>query len=190
VADAKIENAFPHLDFRRYQSWWIYSLPLKQFPEHLQSEIHKLQRWQLSPWEPDRPAEARHRPITAQFLVQVLCRVQGYVTKVLQQPPIETLTDLVSETLLTDYVRWFTAVRHPGHLTHLRTDLGLLRAAVIRYPGLKGCDFAWFHELLKTIPSPGARELRRRRKLRSVRPEVFEEALAKMKEAFDEITKG
>lgn len=187
VVDAGIENAFPYVDFRRYQPWWIYYMPLDRFPEQSQLEIHRLRSWKLSPWEPERPEKARHREISAELLVQILCRVQGYVTTVLQQPPVETLEGLVSEALLTDYVRWFTTVRNnPGYLTHLRSDLGLLRAAVTHYPGLKKCDFGWFDELLKSIPSPGARELRRRRKLRSVRPELVEELLAKMKEMFDE----
>lgn len=170
IVRAKIDAAFPQLDFRRYQPWWNYSLRLDLFPEALQETIRKLVDTKIQC--------GQYRIVSARAIESMFSRVQGFIVNILKEPARETIAELVAPDVVVPYIRWYITVHTPpNHKTSLRRDLQMLFNAVRNFPETKQLDLRWFAALLSTIPALTKDERASRRRSRSARPDTLDTLL-------------
>jgi integrase len=82
-----------------------YGIGLRDFPEALKRDVSALLKWKQAAFEPTRPRDGRHRPITAYQLQGTFERLYGFAVNVCQEP-IETLDSLLTKDFVTRFVSW------------------------------------------------------------------------------------
>ena len=128
-----------------------YGVPLEQFPPPLKSEVVELLRWKQAEYAFERPKKARHRPVTAKRLQQVISELLGYVVNVRRGPEITSLSELVRKQIVGGFAEWRINERKAKGQT-LQRNLRLLCAAMHQHPLYETLDLKWFKALLDGLP--------------------------------------
>ncbi len=153
-----------------YQYRGRYGTPLSQLPDALRAEIVAVMTWKQARFARGRRRGSCHRAVSAKKLTEFICRMYGFAAGVQKLPGITSLTDLVTEEIVTGFVAWYLNERQ--RKTHpLRSNLGLLAAAMKQYPAFKGHDFSWLDDLVKNLEEDETEEEeRQQRKSRQAVP--------------------
>ncbi|WP_433971941.1 hypothetical protein [Tunturiibacter lichenicola] len=147
VAEAGLTKSFPLIRFRKAP----YGVSLAKMDPQLSNEIKELAAWKTRGFEPDRPANARIRPVSAKNLTDHLCRIVGYVQNELAHPPITSLRELVTPTLIKGYASWAINDREIQG-DSLAAGLTALRAAIEQNPRYKDVNLEWLGHLARQAP--------------------------------------
>jgi integrase len=150
-----------------------YGVPLSQFPLSLKKEVDKLLSWKQAVYATDRPKGAKHRPVTSKRLVHVFCALLGYLTNVLGEAEVTSLSQLVQKQIVAGYVEWCINERHVKGET-LQRNLRLLLAAMSQHPSYKALDTSWFKPLLDGLPVEPMSEARKRKAEKFLEYKVLE----------------
>lgn len=167
-----------------------YGVPLEQFPSGLKKEVLELLRWKQAEYSVDRPKGARHRPVTAKRLEELICQVLGFATNVCGKSeavylpaislPIVSLTQLVDKQIIGGYVEWSINERKVKGAS-LQRNLRLLVAAMRQHPSYKAMDLSWVKPLLDSVPTESKAVVRRRKSEKSLDYTVVESIPVKIR---------
>jgi integrase len=139
-----------------------YGIRLDQMPKQLRSEIEDVLRWKQDTFVAGRPAKAHVRAISANNLEAALRRLVGYCINVLGRHDVTSMSEVVTEPMVTAYVNWALSTRKVKNDT-VRIDLARIAAALGRNPKYLSISGPWFPALLSCIPEDSEEELRRRK---------------------------
>ena len=128
-----------------------YGISLNDFPEPLRREVEELFRWKQSDFAPGRPSNGQHRPVTTKRLRLMLGQLLAFSRIIGTDPEVTSLTELVTEDLLTRFVGWSIDERN---CHNLGGGVGVLYAALRHNPRYKEHDFKWFEKLTRSISPP------------------------------------
>jgi hypothetical protein len=126
-----------------------YAVPFSDLPNPLRDQVTELLKWKTSDFVPGRPRRAKNRPITAENLRREMCRIYGFLTKIMGKK-VSTLEELLSQESITAFVSWCLNERRVCGRS-VETDLGRI-CGVRAYPALAPIDFSWVLELMAQLP--------------------------------------
>jgi integrase len=148
VVKAGLKLSLPLIKFSKPP----YGVSLAKMNPQLSSEIKELAAWKMRGFEPDRPANARIRPVSAKNLTNHLCRIVGYVQNELAHPQITSLGELVTPTLIKGYASWAINDREIQG-DSLAAGLTALRTAMEQNPKYRNLNLEWLGHLAKQAPT-------------------------------------
>jgi hypothetical protein len=163
IAASGLGRKFPHISALRTD--YHFGIPAAALPDPLQSELRSLLQFKTQGGHRlprVARAEAGHkrcprrdiriRQVSARAIEGAVSRLFGFSVRVLGLDPNEAigLLDLVTEPVIDAYIDWQLDVRRTSGSNF--NGLRMLHAALHDAPQFKGVDFAWFTELLATIP--------------------------------------
>jgi integrase len=154
-----------------------YGVPLPLMPESLRKQIEDLLQWKQAKYAPGRGK--RLRPITAQNLEYILCRLFGFARDVQGRKDIGSLAELVTEETILAFIEWSINKRGAEGYS-LAGILRLLHAALRCYPGTKQQDYKWFRAVTAELPRPNQAEIRERKLEKYLDYEVLSKILRLM----------
>ena len=124
--------------------------PLDMHPA-LSQEVKKVVMWKTAEFQPDRPASARIRQVSAGTLLTMFGRLAGYAQNVVGNAPYQSVRELITRKLLAQYAAWAINVRKIKGKP-LGSSLGMVFAALRHNPDYDDLDLSWFDGLLKSFP--------------------------------------
>lgn len=128
-----------------------YRIPLGQFPQQLRTEVERLLKWKTADFSPDRPKGGQIRQVTADKIQEKICHIFGFAVKIRGLSEINSLQQLVSKEILSDYVAWCINERDVKGET-LNNHLGRLDVAMRQHPSYASLNLSWFKTLLGSLP--------------------------------------
>lgn len=158
-----------------------YKIPLDQFPSRLKSEVQEVLRWKQANFSPGRPSKGKHRAVSAHALERAICQLYGFAVNVRGDANIACLSDLIQESLLTEFVTWRINERNTGGYGN-RIALVMIKAAIRHHPIHRKIDLSWFDGLLNSIPEEPESEVRRRKAAKFLDYHVIEGIPEKIRE--------
>lgn len=137
-----------------------YGVPFSEMPNPLHDQVIELLKWKMAELAPDRPQRARIRPICAESLKRELCRIYGFLTKVLGKTVL-TLPELLSQEPITAFVSWCLNERK---VCGRSVEIGLGRICGVRaYPLWASMDFTWVRKLMAQLPKRRETEIQEKK---------------------------
>jgi hypothetical protein len=137
-----------------------YGVPFNELPNPLHDQVVDLLKWKTAEFAPERPQRAKNRPITAENLKREICRIYGFVTRVLGKK-VSTLSELLSQESITSFVGWCMNERK---LCGRSVEIDLGRICGLRaYPPLAGLDFTWVLKLMAQLPKRREAEIQEKK---------------------------
>jgi integrase len=148
VVDSGLEHLLPRLNCRSHGV--DYKINTDDMPEPPRTQVRSLLKWKTDRYSKGRPQHGRLRPVSAVQLENWIGRLLGFARNVAQRTDISSLTDLLTEDIVTSFVEWAINVRNLSRTSLMK--LSLIYAAVRHHPDYKNMDWQWFHELFSTLP--------------------------------------
>jgi len=156
-----------------------YAVPIEEFPAALREEMEDLLRWKLDRFITTRPANAQIRPVTAKKLVHTLCRLYGFAVNIRHVPNVNSLRDLITESIVGKYLEWAFGTRKCKS-NGLIGSFGSVYAALAHNPNYADMQLSWLPAVLQTLPEDSEEEALRRKeekylpydKLRSIPEQI------------------
>lgn len=139
-----------------------YGMRLDQLPEQLRHEIEDVLRWKRETFVAGRPAKAQVRAVSAENIEKAFRRLVGFAINVLARRDITSLSEVITEPILTDYINWVLNVRKIKYGTVL-IDLARISAALGQNPKYSHVGGTWLSALLSCIPEDSEEDVRRRK---------------------------
>jgi integrase len=155
-------------------------IPISRFPSPIKEEVAEVVRWKSAEYEPERPARAHIREVSAQSVQQTICSLLGYATKFGNYANVTSLGQLMQKPIIGAYISWCINERKLKG-GPLLTQLAAVLAAVSKHPAHKALDLSWYRPLLDTIPVDSYEEVKARKAKKYLDYEVLESIPEKMR---------
>jgi len=140
----------------------------------LRQEVEELMDWKVSDFQLDRPSGARIRPISAKSLTNFICRITGYVQKIILKPQVTSLVDLVTRDHIAGFTTWGRNTRKMKGQS-LSSGLGMIYAALRDNPKYKALDLSWFESIIDQMPIESQSAIDQRKAKKFISYEVAEQ---------------
>lgn len=150
-----------------------YGISLEDIPDQMRCQVQDILRWKQDAFVPGRPAKAHVRGVTAKNLEHALCRLIGFTINVLGKNDVVSLSDVVTEGIVTAYVNWALNTRKLKNGT-VRVDLARIIGGLGRHPKYSGLSSSWLPALLECIQEDSEHEVRRRKEEKYLPYEVLQ----------------
>ncbi len=175
IREAKLQTAFPLLSLEHAGG----GTPLDQLPEGLKANVLHFLAWRM---EYSRRDLKQLRPISTNRLWLTISRLYGYRVDVRGLPAVDSLKDLLSEDLVTEYVEW-KKKRVDGDPFY--AEMRFFYASIKHYPPLKGYDLKWFPEACKLIQHTEQSKKEERKERRQIRFDKLQLIVTKLAMSFN-----
>jgi integrase len=127
----KLEAVFPCVSTTRRTE---YASLYRNLPKGFRQELERLIHWKTDTSNTDTPPALLHREVSALSLRHVICRLHGFVEKVLVKT-VDSLDTLFTKDHVYAWIDWCRDARKNSSRT-LKQSLHLIHAAVSAYPPL------------------------------------------------------
>jgi integrase len=142
-----------------------HGIPLENFPPSLRQEVEELLHWKQHDRIVGRSSKAQIRPITAKKLSGTFSSLFGFAINVIGVTDCTTISGLVTKDITSRYVDWLLGERDVRGRS-VEACLSPLSAALRQHPKYKTLDFAWFKELVDSLPEDDEEEAFSRKELK------------------------
>ena len=150
-----------------------YGIRLDQCPEPLKSEVTALLKWKTEPFAYKRLPGFQVRQVTAEVIEETFCRLLGFAVKIRGLSEINSLSQLIKEEIVADYVNWCVNERGVKGES-LQKRLGVVDAALRQHPSFPSSDLGWLKDLVKSVPMEPESERRMRKTKKYLEYSVIE----------------
>jgi len=139
-----------------------YGIPFGQFPQPLRTQVEGLLKWKTAEFSLDRPKKGQIRQVTADKIREKVCQLLGFAVNIRGASEVNSLTQLVTKEIVSDYVAWCINERGVKGET-LHNHLGRLDVAMRQHPSYASLSLSWFKTLLESLPIEPESERRMRK---------------------------
>jgi integrase len=147
IFERGLSSGLPNLQFSAARRG--YGIPMADFPQALRKQIIDLIAWKTARFSLGRPANSKHRPVTAAMMVNHFSRLFGFLSNV-KGTPVNDLRKMLGKNEVSKYIEWALNERTMKSRT-LRIFLATLRG-LRHYPLFPKDSLNWVLDLGAQLP--------------------------------------